>query len=73
MLTSQDGVIPNNLHIAFRDTITCALVYNRFFAGWSVEKYIEELMGLYGRLCKEYHPELVLDAHWSSLAADRSS
>jgi hypothetical protein len=73
MLMSQDGVVSNDLHISFRDTITCAMVYNYFFPGWSVEKYLEELMGLYGRLCEEYHPELVLDAHWSSLAADISS
>lgn len=73
MLMSQDGVVPNYLHLSFRDTITCALVFNRFFPGWSIEKYLEELMGLYGKLCEAYHPDLVLDAHWGSLAADSSS
>jgi len=73
MLMTPDGFVSKPHHVIFRDTITCALVYDRFFPGWSTEKYLDELMGMYGRLCEKYHPDLVLDPHWKLLTDDNSN
>ena len=36
-------------------------------------QFLDELMGLYGRLCQKYYSDLVIDPYWKSLVDDSSN